>query len=46
MASFGGTFDVHGATPQFRLDGFPEEEEEGIPIARRCVLLDNATILI
>ena len=34
MASFGGTFDVHGATPQFRLDGFPEEEEEGVPIAR------------
>jgi len=39
MASYSGTFGGTGGTPRFRLEGFPEEEEEGIPIARRLIKL-------
>jgi len=37
MASFSGEFTTinQNCVPQFRLEGFPENEQEGVPFARR-----------
>uniref|UniRef100_A0A914N2H6 Uncharacterized protein n=1 Tax=Meloidogyne incognita TaxID=6306 RepID=A0A914N2H6_MELIC len=43
MASFSGEFTTinQNCVPQFRLEGFPENEQEGVPFARS---LDNVLL--